>query len=255
MLRFLLSISLFWIASGSFSCTLQYCNDNNPCTLDSCLQTGACFHKPLCDDNNNCTVDTCNNGVCTNTNDTDRCATTDKCVVWWCDPVYGCLYKVKGTKRDASSLADCDDGDLCTLDSCNSATGCVNTPVTCNDGNVCTDDYCEGGYCKTRPTNCDDGNSCTTDTCSIISGCIHTFNLCGGSKCTTTSCNDHNACTTDTCNTSTGCTFPTITCDDGNYCTDDYCDFPTQTCKTRPANLYCPPGNIPCLLRRSQCSS
>ena len=47
-------------------------------------------------------------------------------------------------------LTDCDDGDLCTADSCDVATGCVHaaTPGPCEDGNPCTEnDACAAGVC------------------------------------------------------------------------------------------------------------
>ena len=44
------------------------------------------------------------------------------------------------------SAADCDDGNACTADSCDVATGCVNTDIsaTCDDGVDCTVDSCDG---------------------------------------------------------------------------------------------------------------
>ena len=64
----------------------------------------------------------------------------------------------------------CDDQSACTVDSCESFSGCVYTPVNGDDYNPCTFDYCDpltgivhepisGG-------SCDDSNRCTTaDTC------------------------------------------------------------------------------------------
>src|SRR5437762_11648544 len=65
----------------------------------------------------------------------------------------------------------CDDGDVCTVDSCDHATGacsfnpiggCCNTDAHCDDSNACTTDHCE----VTTHTgdhvlkNCDNGNIC-----------------------------------------------------------------------------------------------
>jgi hypothetical protein len=75
---------------------------------------------------------------------------------------------------------DCDDGNPCTQDSCDPATGtCVHTPVPdgtpCNDGNPCTqNDTCINGACVSTPVNCDDGIACTQDSCDPASGCVHT---------------------------------------------------------------------------------
>ncbi len=80
-----------------------------------------------------------------------------------------------GTIRMATGNGDpcvhvpinCDDGNPCTLDSCDPASGCVHTPVNCDDGQVCTNDSCDpaSGQCVHTPVNCDDGNSCTDDSC------------------------------------------------------------------------------------------
>ena len=65
--------------------------------------------------------------------------------------------------------ADCNDGNLCTTDACDSSTGtCSNIQVSCDDGQVCTDDFCAPatGLCSHAPTSCNDGNACTVDGCS-----------------------------------------------------------------------------------------
>ncbi|MBN2498026.1 MAG: hypothetical protein JXR96_25770 [Deltaproteobacteria bacterium] len=90
---------------------------------------------------------------------------------------------------------DCDDGEACTLDSCQLA-GCTHEAVA--DGTRCGELGCQGirlGY----PTclvgectgfelveDCDDGNACTTDDCSP-SGCTRTNN--------TDPCDDEDPCT------------------------------------------------------------
>src|SRR5206468_138746 len=48
----------------------------------------------------------------------------------------------------------CDDGNVCTIDSCDPATGCVHAPNTapCDDGSACTtNDTCSGGTCVGGP--------------------------------------------------------------------------------------------------------
>ena len=91
---------------------------------------------------------------------------------------------------------DCDDGNVCTDDSCNPATGCVNANNTapCNDGDACTtSDTCSAGACVGGAApNCDDGNVCTDDSCNPATGCVNANN--------SASCDDGDACTTtDTC--------------------------------------------------------
>src|SRR5438876_3433500 len=91
---------------------------------------------------------------------------------------------------------NCDDGNVCTTDSCNPAPSCTHTNNTapCSDGNACTtNDTCSGGTCVGgQPPNCDGGSGFTTDDWCPATGCTHTNN--------TAPCSDGNACTTnDTC--------------------------------------------------------
>lgn len=70
-------------ASGN----LLFCDDNNPCTLDSCPSAGQpCLHQPLagccetaadCDDGSPCTADLCSAGTCENLD--FCCGTDDEC--------------------------------------------------------------------------------------------------------------------------------------------------------------------------------
>ncbi|OQC06310.1 MAG: Dictyostelium (slime mold) repeat protein [Candidatus Hydrogenedentes bacterium ADurb.Bin101] len=92
----------------------------------------------------------------------------------------------------------CDDGDLCTDDSCDAATGCVFTPVTCDDGDLCTDDSCDAATgCVFTPVTCDDGDLCTDDSCDAATGCVFT----------PITCDDGNPCTIDTCYPDAGCVY------------------------------------------------
>ena len=75
--------------------------------------------------------------------DGDACTAGDRCIGGSCVPV---------------GPTDCDDGNICTTDSCNSLTGCVrqNNSLTCSDGNACTvGDQCSGGLCVSgTPRSC-----------------------------------------------------------------------------------------------------
>ncbi|MGH9869646.1 MAG: LamG-like jellyroll fold domain-containing protein [Candidatus Polarisedimenticolia bacterium] len=116
----------------------------------------------------------------------------------------------------------CNDGNLCTTDSCDPGLGCVFTPVACSDGDACNgvetcnpgDGQCVGG----TPLDCNDGNSCTLDSCSG-GGCGHTAVSDG------TTCDDGSGCTSgDTCSAGVcGGAPDTSICDDGNSCTGDVC--------------------------------
>jgi hypothetical protein len=52
-----------------------------------------------------------------------------------------CSGKECGDDGCGGSCGECDDGDLCTADTCIAGT-CVYTPKDCDDGNICTDDSC-----------------------------------------------------------------------------------------------------------------
>jgi hypothetical protein len=152
----------------------------------------------------------------------------------------------------AGTPPTCDDGNACTVDTCDSSVGCLHTPIPgctpcntpsdCNDGNGCTVEGCNAGVCDwtpipgcvpcTTPGDCNDGNSCTTETCNggvcghdPIAGCV---------PCNSPSdCNDGNACTTETCNGGVcghdpiagcvPCNNPSD-CDDANACTTETCN-------------------------------
>jgi len=67
----------------------------------------------------------------------------------------------------------CSDGNVCTSDACNPATGCVFPPanqgVACDDGSACTSgNACSDGVCSgaTNAALCDDANTCSTDVCA-----------------------------------------------------------------------------------------
>ena len=138
--------------------------------------------------------------------------------------------------RRCATLADCDDGSTCTIDSCVSAR-CMHTPTTgsCNDGDACTlNDTCSGGACIGTPMDCNDSDPCTDDLCSA-GACSHPFNTapctdgdactsddrCSGDTCVggaPTDCNDHDVCTTDSCEPLTGCAHsPVADCFDKDH--------------------------------------
>ena len=78
---------------------------------------------------------------------------------------------------------NCDDGNACTIDSCDQVKGCVHIQKNCDDRNACTIDICDGkGHCIHILKNCDDGNPCTVDACDTYWGCIHTPVVCGTGK-------------------------------------------------------------------------
>ncbi len=79
----------------------------------------------------------------------------------------------------------CNDSDLCTADSCNTATGCIFAPVTCDDGNVCTVDSCAAATgCVFAPGN--GGAVCrgATGVCDVADLCDGVTAACPDAKST-----------------------------------------------------------------------
>ncbi|MFO7181342.1 MAG: MYXO-CTERM sorting domain-containing protein, partial [Pseudomonadota bacterium] len=176
------------------------CNDNNPCTSDSC-ENGNCVFEPVddgaeCDDQNGCTSgDQCKSGVCVGTGGPDcddgnpctknscsnsecswddlepegtPCVQENKCLVnTTCSAEGECTSDVE---------KDCDDNNPCTVDSCDPDVGCVHEPLDgdeCNDGNACTlEDRCVEGECVGEvPVQCAPLDEChVAGTCDPLTG-------------------------------------------------------------------------------------
>ena len=216
-------------SDGLCAGTAYDCDDGNTCTEDICLQEGGCTHFPLtgsaCDDVNACTeVSMCIDGACI-----------------------------------GSDLVDCDDGNSCTTDYCDSEEGCKYGNITgraCEDGDPCTlGDTCLSGDCiaGSGALLCEDGDPCTADSCDSESGCLFTpmddmspcdaipgiAEVCASGECivyceSDAGCNDGVDCTNDTCDTQThACTHTPdwLNCNDGNVCNgSESCD-PQLGCK------------------------
>ena len=172
-----------------------------------------------------------------------------------------------GTPPNGPCTTDsqCNDGNACTRDSCNIATGqCSNTPIpgcsepvcgngvveageTCDDGNTVNGDGCSA-TCQvetcTSSAQCNDSNPCTTDAC-VGGVCTHTA----------VNCNDNNPCTTDGCDAMNGACYHTpiagcgpcmgdADCNDGNPCTSDFCQAGSCVHPNAPNGTACSDGNV-----------
>jgi hypothetical protein len=218
------------------------CDDEVPCTQDSCDDsTGQCSHTPddaACDDGVFC-------------NGAEACSAT------------GCA---------AGLPTACDDGLSCTIDTCDeTAKGCAFTPndTACDDGLQCNGaETCDP--LGAGPTGCvagvavpcaSDGVACTVDACDEVSGsCQHVPDnaACGaGSFCvpgvgngcspakpcgSDAECDDGNGCNgTETCNVVCQPGTPP-SCDDSVPCTKDSCDPATGACVHAINNVACDDG-------------
>ena len=130
---------------GHFDSNIVECDFNG---VDEVIEDGFCIFPELvceknpCDDGNECTWDdgdseACYHGGCTG------CQPCD----WDGEP------------------GVCIDG-VCEEDRC--------PDLVCDDGDLCTEDTCRANECHFTPKNCDDHNRCTNDSCEPETGdCVH----------------------------------------------------------------------------------
>lgn len=105
----------------------------------------------------------------------------------------GCIAETPGYP----GVALCDDGDACTVDTCDPVVHTCSHVASCEEGVACTADSCVLGACEHVPDDlaCDDANDCTVDVCNLTNGCSYA-DLDG------TACDDGDFCTvTDICAT------------------------------------------------------
>ncbi|MCZ6542334.1 MAG: M12 family metallo-peptidase [Planctomycetota bacterium] len=158
------------------------CDDGNPCTEDTCIPGVGCVNDPVpldgtpCDDGVFCTNgETCSGGVCA-----------------------------------GGTLTDCDDGNPCTLDTCDPVLEvCISTPITpcCDNGVPEAGEDCE---------NCPADVQCPPDTECIGGVCEPLTGACCFSDC---------SCTVETlgdCNTLGGSYQG-----DGSNCSPNNCPAPS----------------------------
>ncbi len=132
----------------------------------------------------------------------------------------------KGMPKSVS----CDDGNDCTIDTCDPVKGCQYTGApegaACDDHNGCTSgDKCSFTQCVGIGETCNDNNPCTDDTCDAPSTCHHANNH--------KQCIDNNICNSfDTCDNG-ACAGSPKNCDDGDDKTLDSCIAPNG-CKHTP---------------------
>ena len=202
---------------------------------------------------------------CDGLTDEGTCDAGGACNVGTCDPQTGCQYnKLNNVPCDADKNACtdndqckqgvcvpgpgkvCDDGNPCTTDSCDPASGCTKTAddgKACDaDGDACTTaDHCVGATCTVgKMVVCDNSNVCSKVTCDAVSGkCV------GKAVQQGAPCDDGTVCTqADHCQDGE-CTGKIVSCDDNNPCTGDACDAKTGCASTNLDGIACDDDN-PC---------
>jgi len=111
------------------------CNDNNPCTDDSCNSTTGCVYTKF--------------------NDTERCFGGDTCMIYFCDPTIGCTSK----PRVCENIYN----DSCIEPYCDK-TGCQFKPFECPPG---SDPNCFITYCNSSRIG-DKCHSEELDSCALV---------------------------------------------------------------------------------------
>jgi len=198
------------------------CDDGDTCTEDLCLADNTCDHRVRSDV---CVVD----GACYEDGELSPFSQCDVC-------------RVDESKTSWGDI-DCDDGNDCTVDTCDAGDGCANTAVSgtpCDDGLSCNaNDVCQDGVCTGAPCGCDE--DCSTYDTACQTG------ACDGSRCVIepavlgTSCDSGNTCIVGAiCDEGSNCvgnwdaaTCPCgsdADCDDGKNCTVDSCNTLTGAC-------------------------
>ncbi|MCP4679599.1 MAG: hypothetical protein GY854_29725, partial [Deltaproteobacteria bacterium] len=163
------------------------CDDGNACTADSCDPATGCEVTPIvCDDSNACTIDSCDTVLGCQAAPLD-CNDGNECTADTCDPLTGCANTplIAGTACSAGMCdgtgacvqclvdGDCDDGDACNgLETCSANVCVAGTPLTCDDGNECTVDSCDAVLgCVNDATP---GATCETwGTCNDLAQCVY----------------------------------------------------------------------------------
>jgi hypothetical protein len=203
------------------------CSDANPCTDgDACDQQGTCLpgSPHQCTAQNPCKESWCNE---------DAAANENPCVAEWKEAGSGCDDGDACTQDDqcsaeedgvtlkcAGTPLDCNDGKVCTADTCDEEEGCISQSAA-KDGMLCVGEEgtcgkCADGQCSAIPGLCDDADECTFDSCVTGVDCVH-------EPLTLTPCDDQDPCTfEDACQEGTCAALP-LDCEDGNECTVDFC--------------------------------
>jgi hypothetical protein len=219
------------------------CDDQNPCTDDTCDPADGCRYQPntlACDDGNACTInDACGAGACSGSpNPECACDALADCAAYedgdLCNGTLRCVSHV--CEIDPATVVTCEPStDPCRVAACDPGTGlCSDEAVgdgkPCDDGDACTvSDACTAGTCGGTPKACDDGERCTVDAC-VEGGCTFTPTATDDPEL----CNDQD----DDCDGQTDEDFPERSqpCDGADA---DQCPGGTWACRPDELGLEC----------------
>ncbi|GAM23199.1 hypothetical protein SAMD00019534_063740 [Acytostelium subglobosum LB1] len=195
------------------------CNDNNPCTIDSCpndytndtLKNGNwknyCQHTPVvCAPYNKCDLTSCNSATGKCDHSVRQCDARP-CFDATCNPTLGCQYTAK----------NCSINDVCKSSTCDANSGnCVSKDIDCNDNDPCTVDTCDSKVgCQHTPMPCGECKQCNAGQCQEIQGC---------QSCSSPCQSPNDLCKEAFCLNNGTCSIRDKSGSDGNSCTIDSCD-------------------------------
>jgi hypothetical protein len=181
-----------WQACQGGGCGVKTCGADSECNADP-LPAGEAKHW--------CFKGKCQGYQCAVDADCKSGQTCSKLTYECNDPPKGC-----------TSVAQCDDKDACTVDSCTLAGQCEHKAIggccaidgDCNDNDACTLDKCVSGKCSWTPqgkcckadAECDDKQPCTQDLCN---GGVCAHKPAVGCCLSNAECDDNNPASSDSC--------------------------------------------------------
>ena len=209
--------------------TLDICQPS--CSEKECGDDGCGGSCGECDDNNMCTDDTCVEGACSFENnvadcdDGNPCTVNDACAEGECHGDFLPGDQLSELNCTCEVDADCDPVE--NVDICDGTLHCVEEDIDGEMKMVCSVDT------ETIP-DCDDQIDCTVDGCDPLEWCQWTPDH--------EYCDDGNVCTEDTCLTegTTGCSNTVL--DDGTACDEGWeCQGGVCTCVPDCEGKVCGP--------------
>ncbi|MFT7622068.1 MAG: hypothetical protein ACI9WU_001235, partial [Myxococcota bacterium] len=187
----------------TFTATDNPCDDGNPCTGSDACSEGVCTGDGASAEGEDCKgANLCTEiGVCDGAGECAyNAAKAVDCTGLAGDCADAACSGATGACVVTPKTGDCDDDNACTQnDACDATATCFGTPVTCDDGQGCTVDSCDTQTGCANVANdavCDDDNPCTTDACTD-EGCISTA--------TDGPCDDGDSCTLNDVCTGVAC--------------------------------------------------
>jgi hypothetical protein len=167
--------------SQGLSWTTTSCGASSTCVNNACAAVVCTANATSCV---NSVVSTCNGTGTGSTAGVDCAASGQQCVSGTCvTPTCVANSKTCSANAVLTCKADgtgytsltCDDGNPCTVDTCNSGTkACAYAAMPCDDGNTCTTDSCLGGACThaSAAGSCNDGKACSTGEICSGGSCV-----------------------------------------------------------------------------------